>query len=109
MPLQGSLTTGDRYSITVDADPATPGATAIAIVWVPRPGDPPIPPVVDSVAPGMRARHAGTVPASQMLLIDFDLPKDPKSKIEVDVSANEASVAAGSVDADTQWSFQVAP
>ena len=109
MPFQGSLTTGDRYAITVDSDPKTPGTTAFAIVWVPKVGGSPTTPVVDSIAPGMRALHAGIVPAGQMLLLDFDLPDDPRSKITVDVSANAASVASGSETADTEWTFLVKP
>jgi len=109
MPFQGSLTTGDRYSITVDSDPTTPGTTAFAIVWVPKAGDAPVTPVVDSIDPGMRALHTGIVPASQMLLLDFDLPDDPRSKITIDVSANETSIAAGSENKDIEWTFLVKP
>jgi hypothetical protein len=107
MPFQGSLTTGDRYSITVDSDPTTPGTMAFAIVWVPNAGGAPVPPVVDSIAPGTRALHAGVVPASQMLLLDFDLPDDPRSKIMIDVSANSASIASSSATEDTEWTFLV--
>lgn len=107
MPFQGSLTTGDRYSIIVDSDPMTPGTTAFAIVWVPNVGGTPATPVVDSIAPGMRAQHAGIVPAGQMLLLDFDLPDDPRSKITIDVSANATSVASGSESEDTEWTFLV--
>jgi hypothetical protein len=109
MPFKGSLTTGDRYSITVDSDPMTPTTTAFAIVWVPKGGGPPTPPVVDSIAPGIRALHAGVVPASQMLLLDFDLPDDPRSKITINVSANATSVALGSESEDTEWTFLVKP
>lgn len=109
MPFQGILTTGDRYSITVDSDPTTPGTTAFAIVWVPKPGGTAITPVVDSIAPGARAQHVGVVPTGQMLLLDFDLPDDPRSKIAIAVSANAANVASGPETEDTEWTFLVRP
>jgi hypothetical protein len=57
----------------------------------------------------MRTQHTGVVPAGQMLLLDFDLPDDPKSKITIDVSANATSVASGSETEDTEWTFLVKP
>jgi hypothetical protein len=107
MSFQGILTTGDRYSITIDSDPETPGTTAFGIVWVPNVGGTPATPIVDSVAPGMRAQHAGIIPPGQMLLLDFDLPDDPRSKIAINVSANATIVASGSATADTEWTFLV--
>lgn len=109
MSVKGILTSGARYSITIDSDPATPGTTAFAIVWVPNVGTAPVTPVVDSIAPGMRALHAGIVPAGQMLMLDFDLPDDPRSKIAINVSAGAATVAAGSETEDTEWTFLVQP
>lgn len=105
MPFQGSLTAGDRYSITVDSDPVTPGTTAFAIVWVPKVGGTASTPVIDSIAPGARALHAGVVPAGQMLLLDFDLPDDPRSKITINVSANATVVVSGSESGDTEWTW----
>lgn len=109
MPLKGILKTGDRYTITVDSDPTTPGTTAMALVWIPNLGGTPVTPVIDAIAPGTRALHAGIVPQGQMLMLDFDLPDDPKSKITIDVTSAGASVAAGAESADNEWTFLVTP
>jgi len=109
MPFKGLLKVGKRYKITVASDPATPGMTAFAIGWVPPLGSAPTTPVVDTVAPGMTVQHAGIIPGSQMLVLDFDLPDAAASKIDVRVEQDTTVIADGPERGDTEWTFVVQP
>lgn len=107
MPLKGFLKIGSNYQLTVDSDPTTPGVSALAITWVPRPGESVPQPMVDAISPGARARHDGKIQPTQLLLLDFDLPSEPGAKISIVVEQDGSVVASGDETADGEWSFLV--
>jgi hypothetical protein len=109
MPLKGKLTTGKNCRITIDSAPAMPGASAIAIVWIPSANAAAPVPIVTALAPGARAQQTLAVPDAQMLLIDIDLPADQVSNVTVTVEQDTTVVATGLEASDTEWTFLVAP
>jgi hypothetical protein len=107
MPLKGTLTTGANCRITIDSAPAMPGASAVAIVWIPNANDAVPAPVVTSIAPGARLQRTVPIPDAQMLLVDIDLPVDQVSAVTVTVEQDTTTVATGLESADTEWTFLV--
>jgi len=61
----------------------------------------------------MSSVDAGIVPAGQMLLLDLDLPNGAGAKVDITVTTGSIgavpSTTAGSVTADTDWTFLVQP
>jgi hypothetical protein len=107
MPLKGTLTTGANCRITIDSAPAMPGASAVAIVWIPNANTAAPPPIVTSIAPGARLQRTVPVPDAQMLLVDIDLPVDQVSTVTLTVEQDATTVATGLERADTEWTFMV--
>lgn len=110
MPFKGTITPGSSCRLTIDIAPSMPGAVAFTLLWVPRTGSPnPPTPIVDTVAPGARWQKTLTTPASQMLLLDVDLPVDNISNITITMEEGATLVANGNEVADTVWTFLVLP
>jgi hypothetical protein len=86
-----------------------PGASAVAIVWIPNANAAAPAPVVTSIAPGARWQRTVAVPDAQMLLVDIDLPIDQVSTVTVTVEQDTTTVATGREAADTEWTFLVVP
>jgi len=109
MSLKGILSSGNSCKITIACAPTMPGTSAVAITWIPKPGAVAPVPIVAAIAPGMKIEKAMPVPAAQMLLIDVDVPVDQASTMTITVDENAKTVATGTEDSDTEWTFLVQP
>ena len=109
MSLKGTLTTRASCRITIDSAPATPGTSAVAIVWIPKANTAVPAPVVTSIAPGARLQRTFPIPEAQMLLVDIDLPVDQVSAMTVTVEQDTTTIATDLERSDTEWTFLVVP
>jgi hypothetical protein len=107
MPFMGTLEVGSSCRITFHNAVATPGAVAVALVWIPNVGGTTPTPDVFAIAPGARVQRTMTVPSSQMLLVDIDLPSNPGGGVTVTVEQGTKNVATGTALGDASWSFLV--
>lgn len=104
MPFMGVVHTGDKVAITLRANPANGGSTALATGYVPDGVHPPAPTEFDMVAPaGVETQHTRVRPALS-LKITVDVPAGGGADLEVFVNGmlrDRASVG------DTIWTYGV--